>query len=113
MSTPAMSFAKIEKDQYDEEIKSNLDLYFGEPYTHKDYSPIKNNLVATSISPMKRQVSGQPGIIKPIGDISSMDRSYNIGSISSAIADLDVYKDQGLSHPTDKFSFRRDATIQD
>ena len=42
-----------------------------------------------------------------------MDRSYNIGSISSAIADLDVYKDQGLSHPTDKFSFRRDATIQD
>ena len=85
-------------------------MYFGEPY--HQYSPIKTKLVATSISPMKRQFSNM-GVSKPCGDTSSMERSSaNVGSLSSAIADIEIYKEQGFSHAIDKFSSLK-RTIHD
>jgi hypothetical protein len=53
---------------------------------------------------MKRQFSNM-GVSKPCGDTSSMERSSaNIGSLSSAIADIDIYREQGFSQVIDKFS---------
>ena len=73
-----------------------------------NYSPCKR-LEASSISPMKRQISDGHGVSKPSGDTHSMDRSSmsKPTSFANAMPEVDFYRPEPIM--SSQFSQRRVA----